>query len=63
MEYEYTSWHFMLYVGRWMLSAVVMMAPLFLLRFTKITNEYLKLFIVQVIGAFIFYKLDAYLFT
>jgi len=63
MEYDYLSWHFALYVGRWLLSAFVMMVPLYLIKtFTKIKNEYLHLVMVQVVGAFIFYHLDAYIF-
>lgn len=63
MEYDYISWHFAMYVGRWILSAIVMMAPLYLIkRFTKTTNEYFHLLVVQIIGAFIFYHLDAAIF-
>ncbi len=63
MCYDYTSLHFLLYVGRWILSAIVMMAPLyFIKKYTTITNEYVHLIMIQIIGAFIFYQLDAYLF-
>ena len=63
MVCDYTSLHFLLYVGRWIISAIVMMVPLYLIkRYTKITNEYMHLLMIQIIGAFIFYHIDAYLF-
>ena len=60
---DYTSIHFLMYVGRWVLSAFVMMIPLYLIkRYTKIKSEYVHLVLVQIVGAFIFYKIDAYIF-
>ena len=60
---SYLSLHFLLYVGRWILSAFVMMVPLYLIKkYTKIKNEYVHLVLIQIVGAFIFYRLDAYIF-
>ena len=63
----YLSLHFLLYLGRWILSAFVMMVPLYLLNRYSITSgrfkEYMDLVIVQIVGAFIFYFIDAYIFS
>jgi len=64
---EYLTVTFGLYVGRWILSAVVMMPFLWLLIrlrccLTWRLGEYVHLLIVQVIGAFIFYRADQLLF-
>jgi len=65
---EYMSMNFLLYVGRWILSAFFMSLPLYFLVEYKCCNnskyqEYIHLFIIQIIGAFAFYYLDAWIFT
>jgi len=65
---DYLSLNFLLYVGRWILSAFVMMPFIYLLIKYKccISNkytEYIHLLIVQIIGAFIFYNIDKLIFN
>jgi len=70
---SYFSFDFILYVLRWILSAFVMMIPLYLLNKYNITSqsklknlypykEYIDLIIVQIIGAFIFWWIDQIIF-
>ena len=59
---SYFSKHYLVYVGRWILSAVVMMPFLYLVSLF-IENQYISLIIIQIIGSLIFYKIDAYLFS
>jgi hypothetical protein len=59
---KYLTKQFSVYVGRWILSAFVMMPPLWF--FSKIIeNNYINLLLVQIIGAFIFYRIDEYIFV
>jgi len=64
---DYLSLEFILYLGRWILSGLVSLIPLYLLIKYEIGKgkyqEYIHLMIVQVIGAFIFYKLDKMLLS
>jgi ABC-type glycerol-3-phosphate transport system permease component len=61
---SYFSFHFLLYLGRWLLSAVVMFFPMWALhKYTNIKNKYYILVLVQIYGAFVFYYLDAYIFS
>jgi len=59
---------FGIYLARWILSAFVMMIPLWIInkyRLTKIFGkykEYCDLIFVSIIGAFIFYHLDQFIF-
>lgn len=58
---------FLIYLLRWIVSAFVMMIPLWFLIKIKCCYgnkymEYIHLLIVQIIGAFIFYKIDAWIF-
>jgi len=64
---DYLSIHFMIYLGRWILSSFVMMAPLYLLVKYKCCigskySEYIHLLLVQIIGSIIFYRIDYYIF-
>jgi len=65
---DYFSFTFLLYLCRWILSAFVMMLPLFFIQRYKLTNrfgkykEYIDLIIVQIVGAFLFFELDKYIF-
>jgi len=65
---SYFTFEFILYVGRWILSAFIMMVPLYLLQKYKVTKrfgkykEYIDLVIVQIIGAFIFWWIDQIIF-
>ena len=62
---DYGSVEFLIYLFRWIISAFVMMLPLFFLVKFKCCNgkyqEYVHLVIVQIIGAFIFYKIDKWI--
>jgi len=59
---------FGIYLSRWLLSAFVMMIPLVLINKYSLTKkfgkykEYIDLVIVSIIGAFIFYNIDQYIF-
>jgi len=72
---SYLSIDFLIYVGRWIFSAFVMMIPLYFLQkfqiskyFKKIKGykteyqEYIDLIIIQIIGAFIFWYIDQMIF-
>ena len=66
----YFSIDFLLYVGRWIISAFVMMVPLYIINKYKLTDkvckkykEYLDLIIIQIIGAFIFWYIDQMIFA
>ena len=60
--------NFFWYLCRWILSAFVMMAPLWIINQYDLTikfgkyKEYIDLIIVSIIGAFIFYNIDLYIF-
>jgi len=66
MFVDYFSFQFLLYLGRWILSALVMMLPLWLLIKIKCCSgkyqEFIHLVIVQIIGAIIFYPIDYLIF-
>jgi hypothetical protein len=63
---DYFSIQFLIYIGRWILSAFVMMLPLWVL--VKLNccqgkyQEYLHLLVVQIVGAFIFFEIDKWIF-
>ncbi len=64
---SYLSFEFFLYLVRWILSAFVMMIPLYLINRYKITEkfkykEYIDLILIQIIGAFIFWWIDQMIF-
>jgi len=63
---DYLSVHFALYLLRWVASAFVMMLPLYVLVKLQCCKgkyeEYIHLILVQIVGAFIFYNIDAYIF-
>ena len=64
---DYLSIHFLIYLGRWIISAVVMLPFIYLLVRYKCCEskykEYIHLIIVQIIGSFIFFEIDKYIFT
>jgi len=68
MEFQsYISLEFILYLLRWILSAFVMMLPLYIINHYKITEkykfkEYIDLIIIQIIGAFVFWWIDQLIF-
>ena len=74
MHFEsYLSIDFLIYVMRWILSAFVMMVPLYFINKFNLTEkllskkykgykEYLDLIIIQIIGAFIFWWIDQMIF-
>jgi len=65
---SYLSIEFLLYIGRWILSAFVMMIPLYLIQKYHLTDkfgkykEYIDLIFVQIFGAFIFWWIDQIIF-
>jgi len=63
---DYLSFQFLIYLGRWLLSAVVMFVPLYFLVKYKCCEgeyqEYIHIIILQIIGAIIFYPIDTYIF-
>jgi len=66
--HQYLSWTFLLYLFRWIVSAFVMMIPLWFLVKLKVAEnskykEYIHLLIVQIIGAFIFFWIDKFIFN
>jgi len=73
MEINYTSYFtmdFLIYVGRWIASAFIMMIPLYIINnYIKFSSniynkykEYFDLVLVQIVGAFIFWYIDQYIF-
>jgi len=58
---------FLIYVLRWIISAFVMMIPLYFLQKYNCCNNryqpYIHLVIVQIIGAFIFFYIDSLIFS
>lgn len=59
---EYKTRLFFIYWVRWMVSAVVML-PFMLLFEWMHTPLWLNLFLGQTIGAFIFFKIDKFIFS
>jgi len=63
---NYISDQFIIYLCRWILSAFVMMIPLWFL--VKINcckgkyQEYIHLVLIQIVGAFIFFPIDTIIF-
>jgi hypothetical protein len=53
---------FFIYLLRWIFSAFVMMIPLWVLQ-SHIDNDYAKLILVQIFGAFVFFKIDEIIFS
>jgi hypothetical protein len=53
---------FFIYLLRWILSAFVMMIPLWALQ-PRISNDYVKLILAQIFGAFMFFKIDEVIFS
>jgi hypothetical protein len=64
---DYFSIQFLIYLGRWILSAFVMMLPLWcLVKFNCCKGkyqEYIHLLIIQIVGAIIFFHLDKLIFA
>ena len=65
---DYLSIQFIIYLLRWIVSAFVMMLPLYILSRTKCCvgskyKEYVYLVLVQIFGAFIFYMLDKFILS
>jgi len=63
---DYLSTQFLVYLGRWLLSGVIMLLPLYMLIYFNCCKgkyqEYIHILILQIIGAFIFYPIDLYIF-
>lgn len=66
----YLTFDFLLYLFRWIFSAFVMMVPLYLINKYNITTkipekykEYIDLVLIQIIGAFIFWYIDQWIFN
>jgi len=63
---DYFTFNFVIYLGRWLISTVVLMFPLMLLiKLDCCKSKYqahYHLLAIQIIGAFIFYKIDALIF-
>jgi len=63
---NYLSEQYIIYLGRWILSAIVMMLPLYLLVKYNCCKgkyqEYIHLLLIQVVGSFIFYPIDLLIF-
>jgi len=64
---SYFSFEFFLYLIRWIVSAFIMMIPLYLINHFKITEkfkfkEYIDLILVQIFGAFVFWWIDQMIF-
>jgi len=64
---SYFSFKFLLYLLRWIFSAFIMMIPLYLINKFNLTKnfkykEYIDLILIQIIGAFIFWYIDQYIF-
>ena len=66
---SYLSYDFLLYVGRWIFSAFIMMIPLYYINKYNITSkinekykEHIDLIIIQIIGAFVFWYIDQWIF-
>lgn len=70
---NYASIEFGIYLCRWIISAFVMMVPLYFINKFHLTEfknkklskykEYLDLIIVSIIGAFIFFNIDQIIFN
>ena len=66
--HDYFTIQFLGYLLRWVVSAMVMFVPLWLLvKFECCSrsnySEYIHLTIVQIIGAFIFFRIDKLIFS
>jgi len=64
---DYFSVTFFIYLLRWIFSAFIMMIPLyFLVKYDCCPSkyqEYIHLIIVQVIGAFLLFPIDTFIFS
>ena len=64
---SYFSIKFVIYLLRWIISAFVMMIPLYIINKFNLTKnfkykEYINLILVQIFGAFIFWYIDQLIF-
>jgi len=64
---SYFCLDFLIYAGRWIFSAFVMMIPLYIINKYNITKqlkykEYIDLIMIQIIGAFVFWYIDQWIF-
>jgi len=64
---SYFSIKFVIYLLRWIISAFVMMIPLYIINKFNLTKnfkykEYIDLILVQIFGAFIFWYIDQLIF-
>jgi len=63
---SYFSIDFLIYLGRWILSGIIMLVPLWYLIKTKCCEgkyqEYIHLILVQLIGSIIFWYVDQWIF-
>ena len=60
---DYLTFNYLIYLIRWLASAIVMFVPLYFINKYKLTDnlkykEYIDLIILQIIGSIIFYKID-----
>ena len=67
---SYLSIDFLLYLMRWIFSAFVMMVPLYIINTYGLTSkisekykEYVDLILIQIVGAFIFWYIDQWIFS
>jgi hypothetical protein len=65
---DYLSLTFAIYLGRWIFSAFAMFIPLYIINKYKWTKglkykEYIDLVLIQIAGAFFFYKIDQWIFN
>jgi hypothetical protein len=62
-----TEWsipvQYLVYHLRWQASALIMMAPLYLLEKYTTINTYLRLMLIQFFGAIIFWWIDKIIFS
>jgi len=64
---DYFSIQFTIYLFRWIVSAFIMFLPLWILVKMECCKdnkyqEYLHLLICQIVGAFIFFEIDKFIF-
>jgi len=65
---DYLTFNYLIYLLRWLLSAIIMFIPLYFINKYKLTDnlkykEYIDLLILQVIGSIIFYKIDKWILS
>jgi len=63
---SYISIKFLIYLLRWIFSGVIMLMPLYLLLKIKCCEgkyqEYIHILLLQIVGAFIFWYIDNWIF-